>query len=205
MTGNTVLFASHLVFRQLPEALRHLLPILAFLAGIVTARLLINQRPSKHGLLGPSPASGLCFLLASGVWAIVGVLMPSLTHVLIPVLAFSVGAQNAAFTRVGQTPVNTAFITGDLEKLGEAIANLLAARTPDTREERLRIRAVGCIWTAYAGGAALGTLFGQLFGKRALLFPAGALCFSAGLAFAVWFCERRSLTSRAGPGQAGGS
>ena len=66
MTGNTVLFASHLVFHQVAAALRHLLPILGFLAGIVVARLLINRSPPKQGLLGPSPASGLCFLLAFG-------------------------------------------------------------------------------------------------------------------------------------------
>ena len=163
-----------------------MLPILGFLAGIVAARLLLNRNPPNQGSLGPSPASGLCFLLASGLWTIVGVLTPSLTTVLIPVLAFSMGAQNAAFTGVGKTPLNTAFITGDLQKLGEAVANLVSFRKPDTQEERLKIRAVGAIWIAYALGAALGALSGQAWGKGALLAPAGVLCLSAGWAFVFW-------------------
>ena len=190
MTGNTVLFASHLVFHQAGAALTRLLPILGFLAGIVVARLLLNRKPPKPGSLGPSPASGLCFLLASGLWTIVGVLTPSLTTVLIPVLAFSMGAQNAAFSGVGQTPLNTAFLTGDLQKLGEAVANLVAFRKPEAREERLKIRAVGGIWIAYALGAALGARCGQAWGKGALLGPAGVMCLSAGWAFVFWDRER---------------
>jgi uncharacterized membrane protein YoaK (UPF0700 family) len=191
MTGNTILFASNLVFHHVSAAIAHLLPILGFLAGVVVARLLLNRNPPKQDSLGPSPASGLCFLLASGLWTIIGVLTPSLTSFLIPVLAFSMGAQNAAFTRVGKTPVNTAFITGDLEKFGEAIANLVSFQKADGLNERTRIRAVGCIWIAYAIGAALGALFGQPWGKRALLFPAGVLFLSAGLAFVFLYREKK--------------
>jgi uncharacterized membrane protein YoaK (UPF0700 family) len=190
MTGNTVLFASHLAFHQLAAALRHLLPILGFLAGIVVARLLRNRIPPHQAWGGPSPAAGLCFLLASGLWTLIGVLTPSLTSILIPVLAFSMGAQNAAFTRVGNTPLNTAFITGDLEKFAEALANLISFRQPDAHEERLKLRAVACIWVAYVIGAALGALLSQSWGKRALLCPAAALCLSAGLAFVFW-CRAR--------------
>ena len=42
MTGNAVLFASDLIFHQVSGAMAHLLPILGFVAGIVTARLLVN-------------------------------------------------------------------------------------------------------------------------------------------------------------------
>lgn len=191
MTGNTVLFASNLIFHHLSAAIVHLLPVLGFLAGIVAARLLVNRSAPKQDTNRVSPASGLCFLLASGLWAIIGVLTPGLSRLLIPVLAFSMGAQNAAFTRIGKTPVNTGFLTGDLEKLGEAIANLVSFRKRDNHPGRMTIWAVGCIWTGYTIGAALGALAGLSCGKRALLCPAVCLCLTAGLEFIYRRREKR--------------
>ena len=61
---------------------------------------------------------------------------------------------------------------------------------PVSHEERLKIRAVGCIWIACAIGAALGARFGQAWGKGALLAPAGVMCLSAAWAFVFWYRQR---------------
>ena len=182
MTGNTVLFASDVVALQFPEALNHLLPIVTFLLGVVTARIAVIQfdQPSW-------PKMGVCLILISGLWTIVALLIPTLGSILIPVLAFSMGAQNATLPRVEKVPVNTAFITGNLEKLGEAIAGLL--RKPANRDERLKMWAVGSIWIAYAFGAAAGAFAALHIGRHSLLLPAGMLCFCAVFVFATRFRE----------------
>jgi uncharacterized membrane protein YoaK (UPF0700 family) len=176
MTGNTVLFASALISWQFANAIYHLLPIVAFVAGIVTARLELIQLEE-----GGWSRIGFCLILIAGVWTAVAVLIPNLGGVLIPVLAFSMGAQNASFTQVEKIPVNTAFITGNLEKLGEAIAGLV--RKPADRDERVKLRAVGSIWIAYAFGAAIGAFAAQNMGRHSLLVPATILCLSAVLVF----------------------
>jgi len=180
MTGNTVFFASDLVSLQFPKALYHLLPIVTFLAGVVTARITLIPHDQPDW-----PKIGVCLILISGLWAILAGLIPNAGGVLIPVLAFTMGAQNATLTRVEKIPVNTAFITGDIQKLGEAIATL--ARKPGDRSERLKLRAVGSIWTAYAVGAAGGALAALHFGRHSLLLPAGVLCLGALLIFVTHF------------------
>jgi uncharacterized membrane protein YoaK (UPF0700 family) len=177
MSGNTVLFASALVAAQYSEAVTHFLPIVTFVAGIVTARLTLVQ------IKGLSwSGTGLCLILVSGLWIIAAVLIPNLNGVLIPVLAFSMGAQNTTLTQLDKIPVNTAFITGNLEKLGEALASLF--RRPSDRDERLKLWTVGSIWIAYACGAALGAFAALNIGRHSLLLPATILCLSAVLVFA---------------------
>jgi uncharacterized membrane protein YoaK (UPF0700 family) len=183
MTGNTVLFASDVVAGEFPEAVNHLLPIVTFLLGVVTARIAVIR------LDQPSwPQVGVCLIVISALWAVAAVAIPNLGSILIPMLAFTMGAQNATLPQVEKVPVNTAFITGNLEKLGEAIAGLL--RKPTDRNERLKMWVVGSIWTAYALGAAGGALAALYVGRQSLLLPAGLLCLSAILILVTHF--RRS-------------
>ena len=60
------------------------------------------------------------------------------------------GTQNAAFQYIGGFHLNTTFITGDLEKLGEAMTDMSDA-LPKTTTFLVS-------WIAYAGGACLGAL-----------------------------------------------
>jgi uncharacterized membrane protein YoaK (UPF0700 family) len=183
MTGNTVFLASDLVAAQFSEALRHLWPIITFLAGVVVSRFALM----RHGQ--PDwPKIGVCLILISGLWAILAVMIPNLGSILIPVLSFTMGAQNATLTQVEKVPVNTAFITGNLEKLGEAIASLF--RKPGNRDDRLKLRTVGSIWIAYALGGAAGALAVLHLGRHSLLVPAGVLCFGAILVLATHFRTR---------------
>jgi uncharacterized membrane protein YoaK (UPF0700 family) len=183
MTGNTVLLASDIVASQFPQALNHLLPIITFLAGVVTASTLLVRRDQPDW-----SKIGVCLVLISGLWAILAVLIPDLGSILIPVLAFTMGAQNATLTQVDKIPVNTAFITGNLEKLGEAIASLF--RKPGNRDDRLKLRTVGSIWIAYGLGAVAGALAALQLGRHSLLVPAGVLCLGASLLLVTHFRNR---------------
>jgi hypothetical protein len=64
MTGNTVFFASDLVSLQFPKALYHLLPIVTFLAGVVTTRIALIRHDQPAW-----PKIGVCLILISGLWA----------------------------------------------------------------------------------------------------------------------------------------
>jgi uncharacterized membrane protein YoaK (UPF0700 family) len=188
MTGNTVLLASEVVALQFSNALSHLLPIVTFLAGVVTARIAVIQfdHPSW-------PKFGVFLILISGLWTIIAVLVPNLASILIPMLAFTMGAQNATLPRIEKIPVNTAFITGNLEKLGEVIAGIL--QKPADRDDQLKIWAVSSIWIAYALGAAAGAAAAMHIGRQALLVPAGILCFCAVFTFATHFREKVSTNA----------
>jgi hypothetical protein len=95
MTGNTVLFASDLVAVEFPKAVNHPLPVVIFLLGVLAARLAVIQ------LDHPSwPKVGVCLILISGLWTIVALVIPNLGSILVPVLAFTMGAQNATLPRI---------------------------------------------------------------------------------------------------------
>jgi uncharacterized membrane protein YoaK (UPF0700 family) len=98
-------------------------------------------------------------------------------------ISFQRGPQvlGATLPEIDKIQVNTAFITGNLEKLGEAVASLF--RKPGNPDERLKLLAFGSIWAAYAFGAAIGALPARQFGKHSLLVPASILCISAILVF----------------------
>lgn len=91
---------------------------------------------------------------------------------------------------MGKKPLNTGVLTVDLEKLGEATANLVSLRK--IHPERMTIRTDGRIWTGYTIGAALGALAGLSFGKRVLLCPAVCLCLTAGLEFILAVAKANS-------------
>jgi uncharacterized membrane protein YoaK (UPF0700 family) len=183
MTGNTVFFASDIVALQFPKAVHHLLPIVTFLAGVVVSRIALMRHDQPDW-----PKIGVGLILISFLWTILAVLIPNFGSILIPMLAFSMGAQNATLVQVDKVPVNTAFITGNIEKLGEAIASLL--RKPGNRDDRIKLRAVSAIWIAYAMGAAGGALAALHFGRHSLLLPAGVLCLSAILVLTIHFRTR---------------
>jgi uncharacterized membrane protein YoaK (UPF0700 family) len=180
MTGNTVLFASELVRLEFSKALTHLAPIVSFLAGIIAARIWLVQKAQSE-----SPRLGVALTFISGLWVLAALLIPNLESVLVPVLAFSVGAQNSTLLRIDKIPVNTAFITGNLEKLGEAIVSLF--RKSADRDDRVKLLAFGSIWGAYASGAAVGALAAGQFGRHSLVVPAIILCFGGVLALATRF------------------
>ena len=147
MTGNTVLLAISLLQRNPKEAAVRAGMVTAFLAGVIVERLL--ARTADKGLTKTQRVfilgieSLLLLLLA---WKNAG----AHTDLLLLLLACMLGIQNAAFQNIGAFHLNTTFITGDLEKLGEAMTDMSDA-LPKTATFLVS-------WIAYAGGACLGAL-----------------------------------------------
>ena len=91
-------------------------------------------------------------------------------------LAFAMGMQNSAANRFNGVALNTVFITGNLQKLGEGLTHWLwrICGRPIEKSEGVAIFAL--IWIAYAIGAGLGAL-GEMLLRWPLLLPAALLPF----------------------------
>jgi uncharacterized membrane protein YoaK (UPF0700 family) len=147
MTGNTVLLGISLLQRNPKEATLRAGMVAAFLAGVIVARLLAgtaDKRLTKTQRVFILGIESLLLLLLT--WKNAG----AHTDLLLLLLACMLGIQNAAFQYIGGFHLNTTFITGDLEKLGEAMTDMLDA-LPKTTTFLVS-------WIAYAGGACLGAL-----------------------------------------------
>ncbi|HLH33128.1 MAG TPA: YoaK family protein [Alloacidobacterium sp.] len=169
LTGNTVLFAYEAADRHWPLAAERLALIIAFFIGVITDRLLRRWIESDHPLLRPEVASltiECCVLFAFAF------LSPHryLRVFLLVVLAWTMGLQNDAFQRIGPVNLNTTFLTGDIEKLGSAVAGAPDDESSSRRSQK--IIAFTTAWVAYGAGAVLGSVSSHFFGMQTLLIPA---------------------------------
>ncbi|HZC43755.1 MAG TPA: YoaK family protein [Acidobacteriaceae bacterium] len=175
MTGNTVLFAASVVLRNWTEAAVRLGIIVTFLSGIFMAeavlrRVTARRERERQMMTLAMEFAVLCWLA----------LMPhtdTLRTLLLLVLAFAMGMQNNAFRRIGSIKLSTAFISGDLENLGEALAE---SGAPEKRAEGRRRSAVFfTTWIAYGTGALIGAFAALNLREKALWIPAGLVVLAA--------------------------
>ncbi|MBV8649912.1 MAG: DUF1275 domain-containing protein [Alphaproteobacteria bacterium] len=165
MTGNTVFLGIALSSGDYGLALHYGAIILAFFVGVLMARTLLRFHCQPAVVLTLSAALlVVCAFYDAPSGAIV--------------LAFAMGAENAAATRFGRVTLNTVFITGNLQKLGEGIVGLIwpgqgrHAEAPPPGD----VAIFGLVWLSYAIGAALGAA-GHAVMSRPLLLPAAVLPF----------------------------
>jgi uncharacterized membrane protein YoaK (UPF0700 family) len=174
MTGNTVLFAASVVLRNWSEAALRFGVVITFVAGIIIAetvlRRLTTGRERRRELITLALEFGVLSWLALAPH-------PDIRIVLLLVLACAMGMQNNAFHRIGPIKLNTAFITGDLEDLGEAIVEY---GEPEKRGEGRRRSAVFfTTWIAYGLGALIGAYGALALKEKALWIPAGFVLVAA--------------------------
>ena len=166
MTGNTILLGIELATKQFARAGFHGVIIAAFLAGVIAARgvLRLGWHPSV-----PLTATALLLVVCSFVAKNWGAVL----------LALAMGLQNSAANRFNGVALNTVFITGNLQKLGE---ELVAWLWPDAGHAAARRSGAGIfalVWFAYALGAVLGALANATMAWP-LLLPALLLPFIMG-------------------------
>jgi uncharacterized membrane protein YoaK (UPF0700 family) len=147
MTGNTVLLGISLIGGEPRRALHYAAIILAFIAGVLATRVLLrlSGTPFFAGLVGAAAIAGCSF--TDGFWAA-------------PLLSCAMGAQNASATRFRGIALNTVFLTGNLQRLGELV---LAALWPPRGASPVEPTPGGIlllllVWLDYAAGAVLGAL-----------------------------------------------
>lgn len=162
MTGTVVLAGFALAEANWAEAGWQALVVVGFLGGVTVARL-IRRLLSR----GPAPCWAVSALLlaAAGVRPLDGLLS------LVPI-AVALGCLNGSETRFGATTLNTAFLTGNLERLGEAIVD------EEFPNRSAQLALIGVILLAYAAGATGGAAAARALGQP-LLLPAAALAVAA--------------------------
>ncbi len=172
MTGVVVLLGLASADLDLPGVGRQALTLSGFMAGVLLSRLL------RRLGWGPAPSYALSSVV---VLACIGRLGGG--PLAVAALALSMGLQNAASTVFGGVGLNTVFLTGNLQRLGEALLPDLATSDSATSGTRRGFapRLLPAVVLMYAVGAAAGGL--ALRHLAAPLLPPGlALTAAAGIA-----------------------
>lgn len=197
MTGTTVHMGEYLVHRDWKAAAIAATVIAAFLVGSIAGRIIIElgsrrsfRRVASIALFlellliiavtswGSAELHGSHLALSAGIYALVGM------------LAFAMGLQTAALTRIGPLTVHTTFVTGMLNKLAQLISRWLfltydiqrngsGEGQPELRDQRentgREVLFIAAIWVAYFAGAVCGTWLRLLWQLRALGVPCALL------------------------------
>jgi uncharacterized membrane protein YoaK (UPF0700 family) len=175
MTGNTVLFAASVLLHDWKEAALRIGVVLAFLIGILLAETMLRRLTAGRERQRQLMTLAIEFGVLS--WLALTTQPDTLRIVLLLVLAFAMGMQNNAFQRIGPIKLNTAFITGDLENLGEAIAEVGTVKKK--AEGRRRFAVFFTTWIAYGVGALMGAFGAFHLAEKALWIPAGLVAVAA--------------------------
>ncbi len=160
------------------------LTVLSFFAGVVLSRLL---RRLGHG---PAPSYALAALAVGACMAI-----PGTGQAEVCALAVAMGLQNAAMTVFGGAGLNTVFLTGNLQRLGETLAD--PAKPGPQR--RFVLGLLPSVLLAYAMGAGAGGL-----AMRHLVQPLlpAVLALAAAAAIALLRAHRGRAVATSTPGAA---
>jgi uncharacterized membrane protein YoaK (UPF0700 family) len=161
MTGNTIFLGIEAVSGQYGMAVFHGVIIFAFLFGVIAARV-----KARAGL-----KSWVALSVASGLLVLCSFVEKSLAAVL---LALAMGIQNSAANRFNGVALNTVFITGNIQKLGEELVTWIWPSKAGPTRQGATIFAF--VWFAYAVGAGAGAVAVRFMDKP-LLIPAILLPF----------------------------
>ena len=147
MTGNGVLFGVALLNHDQTQAVRHLIPGIAFLLGVATSKAL-------QKLLGANAIpAGLTLEIATLLVA--SSLPDSFPQMgFTAIIAFAAAYQVSSFRQVDDFAYNSTFITGNLRTAADGLSEALS---PATRAEGLRkFRDLSLIVLSFLIGAILG-------------------------------------------------
>jgi uncharacterized membrane protein YoaK (UPF0700 family) len=168
-TGNIVLFGIESARGHWLSALRHVPPLLAFLAGVLAAELLKRPRFAQR-IRWPARAALVIEIIAL---VIVGALPASTPDAVVTLtVAFVCSVQVSMFRTLIKWQYNTTMTTGNLRTAAQALFLAWADRDPDAA---LRARAFGIILLAFSAGAVLGGACSLQFGVHAAWIAAACL------------------------------
>lgn len=168
MTGAVVMLGLAAADADWGGAGRQAATVLGFFSGVVASRLL---RRLGHG---PAPSYVIAAAIVAACMGPAGA-----DHAGVVLLAAAMGLQNAAGTVFGGVGMNTVFLTGNLQRLGETLADPIK---PGARR-RFALGLLPSVLLAYALGAGGGGLAMRHL-PQPLLPPALALAAAAGIAAA---------------------
>jgi uncharacterized membrane protein YoaK (UPF0700 family) len=153
MTGNVVLLGVQLGLGNVAQAQRHLVPIIAFIAGIVFARALHRPRIARI-IVSPHLA---CVILETAFLFVVGWLPTTFPDDLLTLgVAFVGSIQLSTFSTVRGAAYASTFTSGNLRKFAESAFAL--AINPHDEDARVLTSAFAVLCAAFFVGASIGSL-----------------------------------------------
>ena len=185
MTGTTVHMAKAFISHQTSRASAGAVVVASFVLASIAARMLVHAAARLRWKRIGSVALAVEAVLLALVWPLTRTHGPN-TVLALALLAAAMGIQTATLTHVGPLTIHTTFVTGMLNRFAELVSGILFRRH-DLRaetdagkqaEEKVKIKNevremyfISAIWLLYAGGAAGGALFAQVWSTKALYLP----------------------------------
>ena len=163
MTGNTILLGVELARRDFERVGFHAAIITIFLIGVILSRIVLRAQLPVWGALF---IAAMLLVLCSFV--------PEPTAALI--LPLAMGMQNSAANRFNGVALNTVFITGNIQKVGEGLLALLWPTKDANAAKSEGVLIFALVWFAYALGAMLGAFIERAV-SQPLLLPAAVMPF----------------------------
>lgn len=180
MTGNVSALADHLGLGQLALALPILALIAAFMAGAMSATLLISAGRHRrlYGVYAYSVLTEAVLLVSLGL---LGLWLPAGWHgaILVTGLSFLLGLQNATITQITDARVRTTHVTGMVTDLGIGLAHRLSRGDDTLGPDREKMRLYGVTVAAFLAGGVTGVMAWRVFGTALLFVAAGLLALMA--------------------------
>ena len=163
MTGNVVLLGVAVLGRDWQQASRHMVPIGAFLCGILAAKA-CRSLPERHAI-----SLGLVFEIVA--LALAGALPNDFSErIFVGIVAFAAAFQVANFRRVRRFAYNSTFVTGNLRDLAEGAFDALRPHLSDAARRRGATQAadLGVVCLSFFAGVLAGGWLGPHLGNHAL-------------------------------------
>jgi uncharacterized membrane protein YoaK (UPF0700 family) len=163
MTGNVIFLGIAVLGRDWGDVAPHLVPLIAFFAGVITSKHLRARLGIRSAIFGLALEIITIFILG---WLHGGFPEMAFTGIITYVAAIQV----ASFRRVDRFAYNSTFITGNLRDVAEGFYDAFNRyATPETRENGLsKARALGLICLCFLAGAVLGAWAAHRFANHSL-------------------------------------
>jgi uncharacterized membrane protein YoaK (UPF0700 family) len=170
MTGNVVLLGVSTAAGNWVQAGGNLLPILAFLMGIVVAEILKNPRVQR----AVHWSATICLVTETVLLLMIGALpswVPDYGFTLS--ISFIATLQNSMFPKIEKHTIATVMTTANLRSLFQTLTALAFSHPHHDAASKVRI--FGTVCASFLFGAVLGGLVSPLAHNRALWVPSALL------------------------------
>jgi uncharacterized membrane protein YoaK (UPF0700 family) len=178
MTGNVIFLGIAFVDRNWGGVVPHLVPLVGFLAGVLTSKHLRTRLGIRSVLLGLGLEIAAVFALG---W--LPRTFPEMAFT--GIIAYVAAIQVASFRRVDRFAYNSTFLTGNLRDVAEGLYEFLNPTVPaEVREKgRAQARALGLICLCFLAGVIIGAWAAPRLANRALWLAEPPLLAVAVLSF----------------------
>lgn len=173
-TGNMVLLGIHASHGEWQKTLTYLLPILAFVLGVILTETMKKASPNQFQLDWPREV----LLVETIILVILGFIPLRFPNIVVTVtISFVASVQVCSFSKLVDSSYATTMMTGNLRQLSQAAYKAIVYQDRDAKAKAVRYIT---IISSFILGAVAGGILTKLTGVRAVWGAAAILlfCFS---------------------------